>query len=167
MDRVSLLDLMSFTDFVWADIEKTFNSDNGALLREAPGSGWPAMRNCLAHILHGRERWNEAIINGKSGDMPDLGEETLKTWAELGEYRHQTGSRLTDYLETLDDAALHEPVEFDIDGEMLVYSRMELAVHLVLHEISHHGDVSTLMYQLGMEPWVPYYRFYTNPESYS
>ncbi|HUF52236.1 MAG TPA: DinB family protein [Dehalococcoidia bacterium] len=158
---------MNFTDFAWADIETTLKSDNDSLQREAAGSGWPAMRNCLAHILRGRERWNDAIIDGKTGGMPDLAEGTMMTWDELNAYRHETGSRLTDFLEALDDTALHEKAEVDIDGTPLLYSPMDLALHLVLHEISHHGDVSTLMYQLGIEPWVPYYRFYTNPASYT
>jgi uncharacterized damage-inducible protein DinB len=165
MDRASLLDIMAFTDFAWSEVEKSFNSDNDVLLREATGSGWPALRNCLAHILRGRERWNPAIIDGKSGDMPDLAEGELMTWADLNEYRRKTGARLTEYLAGIDEATLQEKLEVDIDGTPLLYSRMDLALHLVLHEISHHGDISTLMYQLGMEPWVPYYRFYANREA--
>jgi uncharacterized damage-inducible protein DinB len=40
----------------------------------------------------------------------------------------------------------------NVDGEMLPYSRGELLTHLLLHERGHHGDVSTLFYQLGIEP---------------
>jgi uncharacterized damage-inducible protein DinB len=154
---------MAYADFAWDEIELAFASDSEALVRPAPGSGWPALRDCLAHILLGRERWNAAIIDGRSIPVPPLPDDALRTWAELNAHRTETGSRLTTFLAQQADAALAEVRVFDIDGEALRYSRGDLVLHLVLHEIAHHGDVSTLMYQLGREPWVPGYRFSRRP----
>jgi uncharacterized damage-inducible protein DinB len=163
MDKAALLDLMAYTDYAWSDIETSFGFDNEVLVRPAPGSGWPALRNCLAHILLGRERWNAAIIERKTIGVPDLADDALRTWGELNAYRAETGSRLASFLAGLSEADLVAPQQFDIDGDMLTYSHGDLVLHLVLHEIAHHGDVSTLMYQLGMEPWVPGYRFHVSP----
>jgi uncharacterized damage-inducible protein DinB len=40
----------------------------------------------------------------------------------------------------------------DVDGDPIQYSRGELITHLLLHERGHHGDVTTLFWQLGLEP---------------
>jgi uncharacterized damage-inducible protein DinB len=40
-------------------------------------------------------------------------------------------------------------------------SRGELVLHLLLHERGHHGDVTTLFWQLGIEPDIGLdYRFH-------
>jgi uncharacterized damage-inducible protein DinB len=160
MDRASLLDLMAFTDFAWASVEASFDSDDEALLRTAPGSGWPALRDCLAHILRGRIRWNAAIIEGKTAGMPELEEGALRTWAELNAYRAETAAPLISFMARMSEEELAAVRQFDIDGETIAYSYGDLVLHLTLHEVAHHGDISTLMYQLGMEPWVPAYRFH-------
>ena len=162
MDRATLLDLMAYTDYAWADIERSFSPNAEALVRPAPGSGWPAPRNCLAHILLARERWNDAVIDLRSSPVPALADGFLRTWDELNAYRAETGSRLRTFITESSDEVLNARQTFDVDGEAMTYPRADLVLHLVLHEIAHHGDVSTLMYQLGMEPWVPGYRFHVS-----
>jgi uncharacterized damage-inducible protein DinB len=162
VNKRHLEDLMAYADYAWAEIQASFESSDEALHRPAPGSGWPAMRNCLAHILLGRDRWNDAIIDLRSTPVADLAEDALGTWVELNAYRLQTGDRLREFLNGCDERELSAVQTFDIDGEDMQYTRADLILHLVLHEVAHHGDVSTLMYQLGMEPWVPGYRFHVS-----
>jgi uncharacterized damage-inducible protein DinB len=165
MDKAALLDLMAFTDFAWEDVEKSFNSDDDILVRSVPHSGWPTLRNCLAHILIARERWNDAIIDLRTAGLRELKDDELQTWADLNAYRTKTGSRLTDFMAGFSDDDLEAREEVSIDGARVAYSRADLITHLVLHEISHHGDITTLMYQLGKEPWIPYYRFHANRDA--
>ena len=47
----------------------------------------------------------------------------------------------------------------NIDGEPMSYSAAEIFVHALLHERAHHGDLNTLLYQLGLEPVMVEYRF--------
>jgi uncharacterized damage-inducible protein DinB len=39
----------------------------------------------------------------------------------------------------------------NVDGETLVYSPADIFAHTLLHERQHHGDVHTLLHQLGIE----------------
>ena len=47
----------------------------------------------------------------------------------------------------------------NVDGETLLYSPAEIFVHALLHEREHHGDIGTLLYQLGIEVPLVEYRF--------
>jgi uncharacterized damage-inducible protein DinB len=47
----------------------------------------------------------------------------------------------------------------DVDGEPLRYSPADVFVQVLLHERQHHGDLNTLLYQLGVERPVVEYRF--------
>ena len=59
MNRDAIEDLYSFTDFIWREIGEAIAAGGGdaLLTRPAPGSGWPALRDCLAHMLLAYERW--------------------------------------------------------------------------------------------------------------
>jgi hypothetical protein len=46
MDKAALLDLFEYPGWVWAQIRTTAPADE-TLVAVAPGSGWPALRNCL------------------------------------------------------------------------------------------------------------------------
>jgi uncharacterized damage-inducible protein DinB len=47
----------------------------------------------------------------------------------------------------------------NVDGEPMRYSPAEIFVQVFLHEREHHGDLNTLLYQLGIEPLIVGYRF--------
>jgi uncharacterized damage-inducible protein DinB len=47
----------------------------------------------------------------------------------------------------------------DVDGETLLYGPADIFVHALLHERQHHGDVNTLLFQLGIEVPIVEYRF--------
>jgi len=51
------------------------------------------------------------------------------------------------------------PREMSIDGEPMLYSPADIFVHVLLHERQHHGDLNTLLYQLGVEIPIVEYRF--------
>ena len=47
----------------------------------------------------------------------------------------------------------------DIDGKTILYSPGEILAHVMLHERQHHGDLNTLLYQLGVDIPIVEYRF--------
>lgn len=160
MDKAALQDLYAYTGWAWDEI-KTNIPDEDTLRAVAPGSGWPALRNCLAHIVLAYDRWVPAIVDLESRDLPDLAPDDFLTWAQIDAHRRRTRDALQSHLQAWTDADLSEPHEVRVDGEPLQYSRAELITHLLLHERGHHGDVTTLFWQLGFEPeTVLEYRFH-------
>jgi uncharacterized damage-inducible protein DinB len=123
------------------------------LTQPAPGSGWPALRDALAHINWAYVRW--LADPAGTSDEPV---ERVDSWDELDAYRRRVRRHAREYLDSLGDRELSTPREMNIDGETLVYSPADIFVHVLLHERQHHGDVSTLMYQLGIEIPIVEYR---------
>jgi len=46
------------------------------------------------------------------------------------------------------------------DGEELIYGPGDLLANVLLHEREHHGDINTLLYQMGVEVPQTAYRFF-------
>jgi uncharacterized damage-inducible protein DinB len=151
MDKAALQDLFAYTGWAWDQIRAKFPDDE-TLRAVAPGSGWPAMRNCLAHIVLAYDRWVPAIVDLQSRPMPDPAPDDFLTWPQIEAQRRRTRAPLQAHLEAWSDAQLREQHLVDVDGDPIQYSRGELITHLLLHERGHHGDVTTLFWQLGLEP---------------
>jgi uncharacterized damage-inducible protein DinB len=123
------------------------------LIQPVPGSGWPALRDALAHIVWANVRW---LAPAGTTDEPV---EQVESWDELDAYRRRVRGHDREYLDSLDDRALVTPREMNVDGETLVYSPADIFAHALLHERQHHGDLNTLLYQLGVEVPIVEYRF--------
>jgi len=160
MDRSAIEELFAFTDYSWrqfAEAVRPFGDET--LAKVAPGSGWPALRDAFVHINWAYVRWL-AEPAGTSAIEP----EEIDSWDELEDYRRRVRSHARAYFKSLSDSELTAPREMDIDGEPMRYSPAEIFVHVLLHEREHHGDINTLLYQLGFEPTMVEYRF-SLPES--
>ena len=155
MDRASIEELFTFTDYSWRKYESVIRPLGDAILiKAAPGSGWPALRDALAHTNWGYVRW--LSDPGRTNDEPVP---QVTSWAELDEYRGRVRRHAREYLDSLSDGQLVTRREMSVDGEPLWYSPGEIFAHVFLHERQHHGDVNTLLYQLGIEVPVVEYRF--------
>ena len=160
MDKVALQDLVAYTGWAWDQI-KAAVPDDKTLRATAPRSGWPALRNCLAHIVLAYDRWVPAIVDLHSRPMPDLAPDDFLTWPQIDTHRRRTRDVLQSHLDAWTEADLRERHEVDVDGDRIRYTRGELITHLLLHERGHHGDVTTLFWQLGFESeTVLEYRFH-------
>jgi uncharacterized damage-inducible protein DinB len=82
MTKADLLDLFAYTEFAWDQI-RLAAPDDGALSREAPNSGWPALRNCLGHIVLAYDRWVPAIADLRTAEMRELTDEDFRSWERL------------------------------------------------------------------------------------
>jgi uncharacterized damage-inducible protein DinB len=160
MDRPAIQRLYDYTDWAWRQVGGVIEpAGDEALLRPVPGSGWPALRDCLGHYVFAYDRWLSVLL-----DRPARGVEASRftTWAEIDAARAAFRAELKTLLDSLADEELTRVREFAIDGKRMPYSYAELFTHLLLHERGHHGDITTLLYQLGIEqPWIDYLFFVT------
>jgi uncharacterized damage-inducible protein DinB len=155
MDRAAIEELFAFTEYSWREHERVIRPlGDEVLTKPAPGSGWPALRDALAHIVWAYVRW----LADPAGTT-DEPVERIDSWDDLEEYRRHVRDHAREYLDSLDDSELSTPREMNIDGETLVYSPADILVHVLLHERQHHGDLNTLLYQLGIEIPIVEYRF--------
>jgi uncharacterized damage-inducible protein DinB len=160
MDRSAIEELFAFTDYSWRQYAEAVRPlGDETLVKAAPGSGWPALRDAFVHINWAHVRWL-ADPAGTSTIEP----EQINSWDQLEDYRRRVRSHSRAYFKSLSDSELTAPREMDIDGEPMRYSPAEIFVHVLLHEREHHGDINTLLYQLGFEPTMVEYRF-SLPES--
>lgn len=149
MDRSAIEHLYEYTGWTWEQIGGALKShDEGVLLRSVPGSGWPALRDCFVHYLFALDRWL-AVLLSRPGEGIEATEYT--TWGQIDAKRTSSRGELKSLFDSLGDEELGRLREFQIDGGAMPYSYAELLTHVLVHERGHHGDVTTLLYQLGIE----------------
>jgi uncharacterized damage-inducible protein DinB len=155
MDRAAVEELFSFTDYAWRRYENVLRPlGDEVLAQPVVGSGWPALRDALSHMTWAYARWL-ADPAGTSG-APEV---HISSWDELEGYRRRVWENVRAYLDSLSDDELVTPREMNVDGDVLVYSPAEIFAHAMLHERQHHGDVNTLLSQLGIEIPIVEFRF--------
>ena len=150
MDKAALQDFFAYTRWAWDEIKSAIPDDE-TLRAVAPGSGWPTLRNCVSHIVLAYDRWIPAIVDLKSQPLPDPAPDDFMNWSQIDTHRRRTRDALQSHLDAWTDAELSELRLVDVDGDPIRYSRGELITHLLLHERGHHGDVTTLFWQLGLD----------------
>jgi uncharacterized damage-inducible protein DinB len=166
MDRPAIEELFAYTDWTWRQHEAAIRPlGDDALVKPVPGSGWPALRNALAHTAWAYDKWVSLLT---STAPAGLEVESVRSWKDLEDYRRGQRGRLRDYLHSLTDAELttiswavsSDGSEVRAEGEKLVYSPADLLANILLHEREHHGDINTLLYQIGVEVPQTAYRFF-------
>jgi uncharacterized damage-inducible protein DinB len=155
VDRAAIEKLFTFTDYSWREYERVIRPLGDELLtKPAPGSGWPALRDALAHINWAYVRW--LASPAQTTDWPV---ELAHSWEQLADYRLRVRTRTRQYLDSLSDQDLLTGGEMRVNGGSQHYSPGDIFVHVFLHERQHHGDLNTLLYQLGIDIPVVEYRF--------
>jgi uncharacterized damage-inducible protein DinB len=144
LNRDALRELFDYTDYTWA----VFGNSVRALPAEkfteaAPGSGWPALRNALFHIA---AAWDEFLVERFDARIETVEVDDL-TWRELNERRGTFRALLRRLLDESSDEALNGEVVSEAGGVTMTAG--ELITHLLLHDLRHHGDINTLLSQLG------------------
>ncbi|HJU57173.1 MAG TPA: DinB family protein [Actinomycetota bacterium] len=155
MDRTAIEELSRFADYGWRRYEEHLRPLGDEVLnRPAPGSGWPALRDALAHMNWAYVRW---LADPNATTDPPVG--SVETWEELDALRTRVRDHFRASVDALDDRELAVVRDMNVDGETLRYSRADIFVHVLIHERQHHGDLNTLLYQLGIEVPLVEYRF--------
>ena len=118
MDRAAIEELLTFTDYSWREHEQLIRPLGDEKLTEpAPRSGWPALRDALAHINWAYVRW----LADPAGTT-DEPVERVTSWDELEAFRLRVRDHARSYLDSLGDDELVTPREMNVDGETLVHS---------------------------------------------
>lgn len=169
MKRAAIQELFDYTGFAWNAIGLVMAKHHPRFVAQpAPGSGWPALRDCFGHALLAYDDWL-AELDG----MPMLKSDpkTASTWKEIDEYKEAVRARFQDYLQSLSDAELDAERNVNVDGEMMRYTPAQLLANILIHDRGHHGDVNTLLYQHGIPdddwPWIEYRAFAGAKRGYS
>jgi uncharacterized damage-inducible protein DinB len=156
MDRAALEELFAYTDWTWRQYADTIRPlGDDAVVKAVPGSGWPALRDAIAHVNWGYDRW--IAEPSRTSDIPV---EPVNSWEDAEAFRRRVRGRFREYLDSLSDDDLTTPREMNIDGEQMSYAPADILTLLLLHEREHHGDLNTLLYQMGAEPPQTSYRFF-------
>lgn len=161
MDRATLDEIYDYTGWVWGQVTGAITEIGDDILsKPAPGSGWPALRNCLGHICFGWDIWMSSLdglppveFDASTTDLP-----ALETHYQGVRRRWRT------HLDSLTDAELAADRDVQTRTGVLRYTSGEILFHILTHDRGHHGDISTLFYQLGKEEELPMidYRFYVD-----
>jgi len=156
VDHPAIEELFAYTDWTWRQYEARIHPlGDEALVRHVPGSGWPALRDALAHVNWGYDRW--LADPARTSEIPV---EPVNSWSDAEAFRHRVRNRFREYLDSLSEQELTTPREMNIDGAQMSYAPADILTLLLLHEREHHGDINTLLYQLGVEPPQTSYRFF-------
>ncbi len=155
LKRAAIEELFAFTGATWRVYADAIGALGGeALAKAAPGSGWPALRDALGHILLAYDDWTSELTGAP---MIGLDVETVSEWGALESYRGRVRKRFRQCLDSLPDGELKAWRPMKVDDEILSHSPADILANLLLHERGHHGDLNTLLYQLGAEvPMVEY-----------
>ena len=161
MERATLTEVFNYDEWAWQQlIEELLPMGDEILTKRAPGSGWPMLANCLGHMVMAYEVW----LNTLDG-APRVEEDVapaIPRWAEMDAFSGRVRERFRAKLAGMSDEQLHSDITVNAFGDVLAYTPAELLGNLVVHERGHHGDVNTLLYQLGIDGGIPDYRWYVN-----
>lgn len=157
MNRAGLLELYDFDGWAWEQIMAAVLLEVD-FSRPAPASGWPALRDCLSHLAFGYNVWMTRL-DGHPVDSFDPGSADR---AAVEDYFRRCRERFRSFLESLGTEELDAERDIDTRDGIYKYTVAEVLSHILVHGRAHHGDVSTLFYQLGLEMPMIDYRFYVD-----
>lgn len=159
MNREALRELYDYTTFTWdaygtamADLPPEVWTD------EIRGAQWTSLREPLFHVATAWDYWFQEHLQLER--TPRVPEESVRSWDDLQTQRERTRGWLRRIIEEPSDDELQAMVHRIYPGtdDETVMSLAGVAVHLMLHERGHHGDITTLLSHLGIEPAVVEYR---------
>ena len=170
MKRDAIDELFDYTEFAWAMIGQTVNAlPAGSLTKAVDGSGWPSMREAFLHVIGAADGWLHYTL--EYGGVINPAPASMTGWADFDAYHRTTRATFRHILDQTPDDKLYETFTrtYDDDDMPETMSLAEILANLLLHERGHHGDISTLIYQLGGAPPALDYRQYVyikrNPDS--
>lgn len=155
MDREAIDELIAYTDYSWARHARVMEGLSDEQFTDpVPGSGWPAPREVFMHVVGSYDGWlNSRWGLSGAGEAEYEERQKMTSWKEMAEYRAKTRADFRRALET-DDETLFRKSERDSPFGMTRLSRADVLTNLLMHERGHHGDLSTLFYQMGIKGYV-------------
>jgi uncharacterized damage-inducible protein DinB len=113
------------------------------------GNSFPSLRETLAHLV-----WAEWLWLGRwEGRSPQAGslDGELPTLDAIVERWRLVERDVRGYLSGVTEEALALPLTYvNFQGERWTYPLWRTMMHLLIHQATHRGQVSTLLRQLGV-----------------
>ncbi|MEX2159647.1 MAG: DinB family protein [Dehalococcoidia bacterium] len=157
-NRAALEDLFDYTTFTWESYGRSLKQlPPDALTRPIAGSGWSSLWEVLVHLAVAWDEW----LRDRLGldNALDVDAASLVSWDDIQAIRERTRGWLKRVLEETADEELHGRAALMFEGTAaeIRATAADILAHMLLHERGHHGDISTLLVQLGaMAPNVDY-----------
>lgn len=123
--------------------------------KRARGAFFGSIYGTLNHLLFGDLMWM-ARFQGLERPQLKMGEVIHDDFADLRAARTQMDVRIAGWAENLDPAWLASSFEYrsGIDARIRRLPAWILVTHMFNHQTHHRGQLTTLMFQIGIDPGV-------------
>lgn len=155
MDRETIDELLAYTDYSWARHARVMEGlSDEQFTTPIPGSGWPAPREAFMHVVGAYDGWlNSRWGLSGAGEAEYEERQKMTSWEEMADYRAKTRTDFRRALE-VDDETLFGKRERESPFGVAILSPADVLTNLLMHERGHHGDISTLFYQMGVKGYI-------------
>ena len=135
------------------------------------GAFFGSIHGTLNHLLFGDLMWM-ARFQGRERPRLKMGEIIHEDFADLRAARTEMDAQIVAWAEAVDPAWLAAPFEYQsgIDGRTRRLPAWVLVTHMFNHQTHHRGQLTTLMFQIGIDPgvtdlpWLPGLDEHAGPE---
>ncbi len=121
------------------------------------GAFFGSISGTLNHIMLADMLWLDRFYQvAPRRRFSTLDETVYADFAELSAARARLDAEISDWVATLDDAWLAQPVTFTslVSPNPRSFRRGDALLHFFNHQTHHRGQVTTLLKQAGIEPGV-------------
>jgi uncharacterized damage-inducible protein DinB len=168
MKREAIEELFAYTDYQWGRLARVIDDLPSEDFTKPVGrSGWPSLHRALLHVVGAYDGWiNDDKWGLGLGKSPYQDVESwdelagkLRTWEDMKAYRESARTSFQEAL-AVPDEELFARKTWDLELGPEELSRADILTNLLVHEIAHRGDISTLFHQLGLKHFHLDYRFF-------
>ena len=117
-----------------------------ALLRPLTGFGFETLRDTLVHLASAEDWW---ITTARAKPFVEWNKEAFSDIEALREALHGVEQRTREYLESLHDEQLTEPVTMSYEGGSFTTAPAWIILHMVTHGFHHKGQCAAMCRMLG------------------
>lgn len=109
----------------------------------------PKARRLFGHILAAQEAWLARLGGGKT---PDIEMFPVEGFSELEQRMTRLASALQEYIGSLSDEGLHQPISYRRNTAEYENTRFDILTHLFMHSHYHRGQIAARVRELGGTP---------------
>jgi uncharacterized damage-inducible protein DinB len=124
------------------------------------GLSFDSARDVFLHLTLVEDRWINYIIPGKFSEWKDIEFDRFHGIKALGDYTEKTKGCTDKFLKNLKQADLNRKIDFPWGKPGTQISLENALTHLVMEDMVHYGELSAMMWQMGLEaPYLAFARF--------
>jgi len=116
------------------------------LIKPLEGFGHRTLRDTLVHLAESEDWW---ISTAQGKEFVGWNKEAFSDIEALREALHGVEQRTREYLESLSDEQLLEPVELKYPGGSFTTAPAWIILHMVTHGFHHKGQAAAMCRALG------------------